>query len=141
MALCGFGGYQKIAQTLARAGWKLSKRTVARILKEPPHSLPPIKDTIPATKSLRARYPNPIWMADVTDIASFFGLFRFHVAVILDVFSRFPLAASVFFSKPCGTAMSLPEETTFQWLLSSRSLGAVRCNARLDGASLSVRWP
>ena len=34
MALAGFGGYESIAQTLARAGWKLSKRTVARILKE-----------------------------------------------------------------------------------------------------------
>lgn len=41
MALMGFGGNQRIAQTLARAGWKLSSETVRRVRKEPPHRLPP----------------------------------------------------------------------------------------------------
>ena len=42
MELAGFGGNDLIARTLARAGWKLSARTVGRIRKEqrPPPLLP-----------------------------------------------------------------------------------------------------
>ncbi len=36
MRSAGFGGCEKIAQTLARVGWKLSKRSVGRMLKEKP---------------------------------------------------------------------------------------------------------
>jgi transposase InsO family protein len=45
-------------------------------------------------------------MADVTEIPSRFRIFRFHLAVILDVFSRMPLAWKVFFFKPSSRAMA-----------------------------------
>ena len=36
MGVAGFGGHDVIARTLARAGWKLSKRTVGRVRREKP---------------------------------------------------------------------------------------------------------
>jgi hypothetical protein len=38
MHSAGFGGCQQIAQTLGRAGWKITKRSVGRFLKEKPPS-------------------------------------------------------------------------------------------------------
>ena len=40
MRSAGFGGCQQIAQTLGRAGWKLSKRSVGRMFKEKPPQTP-----------------------------------------------------------------------------------------------------
>jgi putative transposase len=105
MAACGFGGNERIAQTLARAGWKLASETVRRIRKEraatPPEGLMP-----KPTRSVTARYPNQVAMADLTEIPSLFRLFSFKLAVILDVFSRFPLAAGVFSCEPSGSEMA-----------------------------------
>ena len=39
-------------------------------------------------------------MTDLTDVPGLFGLFRFKIAVILDVFSRMPLFFSVFTKEP-----------------------------------------
>ncbi len=39
-------------------------------------------------------------MADLTEVPGLFGLFRFKLAVILDVFSRMPLSFSVFTKEP-----------------------------------------
>ncbi len=101
MAWLGFGGNKLIAQTLARVGWKISTETVRRIRKEPP---PTNSETteVEARKprSVKASYPGHVWMADLTDVPGFFGLFRFKLAVILDVFSRMPLAFSVFTKEP-----------------------------------------
>jgi transposase InsO family protein/DNA-binding transcriptional regulator YiaG len=100
MALLGFGGSKTIAQTLARAGWRLSERTVSRIVRE--KSTPP---PIPAAEStqigaVRAPFPMHTILMDLTEIPSLFGLFRFKLAVVLDAFSRMPLAAQVFPSEP-----------------------------------------
>ena len=94
----GFGGNVKIAQVLACAGYKLSARTVGRIRKEasPPTPIP----TSSRRNVLRARRPNHIFMADVTQIPGRFRLFHFHIALVLDVFSRMPLAWKVFYFKP-----------------------------------------
>jgi putative transposase len=45
-------------------------------------------------------------MADVTEIPSRFRLFDFHLAVVLDVFSRMPLAWEIFYFKPTARQMA-----------------------------------
>ncbi len=107
MALADFGGHERIAQSLARAGWRLSKRPVGRILKEkPPEN--PVTDTTTQKKprALAAKYPNHIFMLDITEIPSFFGIFTFKLAVVLDVFSRMPIIARVFAKEPTAHEMA-----------------------------------
>ncbi len=100
MELAGFGGNDLIARTLARAGWKLSSRTVGRIRREarPVPRLPPLAPTI--RRAVRARNPNHVWMVDLTDVRGLFGLKTFKIAVVFDVFSRMPLSARVFSRNP-----------------------------------------
>jgi transposase InsO family protein len=96
MELAGFGGNDLIARTLARAGWKLSARTVGRIRKErwPAPRLPEAASTVP--RAVRAKRPNHVWMVDLTDVKGLFALVTFKVAVVFDAFSRMPLSARVF---------------------------------------------
>lgn len=98
MALAGFPGDRSIAQTLAREGWKIARRTVGRIRKESP-----VTPTAPERKgcrAVRARYPNHVWMADLTEVPSLFRIFSFKLAVVFDAFSRLPLTFRVFASEP-----------------------------------------
>ena len=96
MELAGFGGNDLIARTLARAGWKLSARTVGRIRKErwPVPQVPEAASTVP--RAVRAKRPNHVWMVDLTDVKGLFGIVTFKVAVVFDAFSRMPLSATVF---------------------------------------------
>ena len=96
MELVGFGGNDLIARTLARAGWKLSARTVGRIRKErwPLPCAPEAASRVP--RAVRAKRPNHVWMVDLTDVKGLFGLVTFKVAVVFDAFSRMPLSARVF---------------------------------------------
>jgi hypothetical protein len=45
-------------------------------------------------------------MADITEILSLFRLFSFKLAVVFDVFSRFPLTARVFPREPSGSEIA-----------------------------------
>ena len=96
MELAGFGGNDLIARTLARAGWKLSSRTVGRIRSErwSAPRLPEAASTVP--RAVRAKRPNHVWMVDLTDVKGLFGLVTFKVAVVFDAFSRMPLSVTVF---------------------------------------------
>ena len=105
MSSAGFAGCRQIAQTLARAGWRISKRSVGRIVKEKLHKTPIPPRAGNSARALRARYTNHIWMADVTTIPSLFRLFSFKLVVVLDVFSRMPLAAKVFWKEPSARQM------------------------------------
>jgi len=105
MRVSGFGGCRQIAQTLGRAGWKISKRSVGRIMKEKPPKSPIPRRTADSARALRARRPHHIWMADITTIPSLFRLFSFKLVVVLDVFSRMPLAAKVFWKEPSARQM------------------------------------
>ena len=100
MAASGFGGNQRIAKTLARAGWTLSPESIRRIRKEKPFAPPETTDRRCSERPLRARHPNHIWMLDITEIPSWFRIFTFKLALVLDVFSRFPLAWRVFWLEP-----------------------------------------
>jgi len=96
MELAGFGGNDLIARTLARAGWKLSARTVGRIRKGrwPAPRPPEAASTVP--RAVRAKRPNHLWMVDLTDVEGLFGLVTFKVAVVFDAFSRMALSVRVF---------------------------------------------
>jgi transposase InsO family protein len=96
MELAGFGGNDLIARTLARAGWKLSARTVGRIRQErwPSPRVPEAASTVP--RAVRAKRPNHVWMVDLTDVKGLFGVVTFKVAVVFDAFSRMPLSIRVF---------------------------------------------
>ena len=96
MELAGFGGNDLIARTLARAGWKLSARTVGRIRKErwPVPRVPEAAPTVP--RAVRAKHPNHVWMVDLTDVKGLFGFVTFKVAVVFDAFSRMALSVRVF---------------------------------------------
>jgi transposase InsO family protein len=106
MELAGFGGNDLIARTLARAGWKLSPRTVGRIRKGrwPVPRVPEAASTIP--RAVRARRPNHIWMVDLTDVKGLFGLVTFKVAVVFDAFSRMPLSIRVFSKEPSAVEIA-----------------------------------
>ena len=84
MELAGFGGNDLIAWTLARAGWKLSARTVGRIRKErwPVPQMPEKASMVP--RAVRAKRPNHVWMVDLTDVKGLFGIVTFKVAVVFD---------------------------------------------------------
>jgi len=105
MGLAGFPGDRSVAQTLARAGWRLSRRTVQRIRAEkPPRPLGP--EPAMDGRAVGARDPHHVWMVDITEIPGLLRLFTFKLAVVLDVFSRIPLAARVFLREPSGDDMA-----------------------------------
>jgi transposase InsO family protein len=109
MALVGFGGQGKIARVLARAGWRLSKRTVGRILDEKPLAPPP--EASPAesrnlSRPIQAKRANDVILLDITTIQGLFGLFRFHMAVVFDVFARMPLVWKTFWIEPSSRMLA-----------------------------------
>jgi transposase InsO family protein/DNA-binding transcriptional regulator YiaG len=101
LTLAGLPGDRSVALHLARAGWTLSRRTVQRIRREKPRRLPPATQAPPA-RAVRARFPNHVWMIDITEIPGFLRLFSFKLAVVFDAFSRAPLSARVFLREPSG---------------------------------------
>jgi len=107
MSRVGFGGNLKIAQTLARAGVKISKETVRRYrrkARKPGGPAPEVTKLV--GRILRAKRPGHIWMLDLTDIRGLFGLFKFKLAVVIDVFSRMPLMGQIFMSDPSANQMA-----------------------------------
>ncbi len=102
------GGSKRIAQMLVRAGKSIGTETVRRYRKRRP--LPaPAPDPEPELRkalALRAKEPNHIWMTDITNIPSFFKLWIFKLVVVLDVYSRYPLAFRVFSKEPASDEIS-----------------------------------
>ncbi|MDL1950166.1 hypothetical protein FBQ97_10180 [Acidobacteria bacterium ACD] len=102
----GLGGAGRVAHEMARFGWRVSKRTVARYRSETPAARPspPLVPTGPIPRQgaapVRASRPLEKVVVDVTVVRSLFGLVSFRLALVLDVFSRFPLAFRLFRSEP-----------------------------------------
>jgi len=103
MDAVGFGGKEKLARTLARANWRISDRAVGTIRREKPVAPPPV-DPSSTLRCVQARYPNHVWMMDVTEIPSLFRIGSFKLVVVLDVFARMPLAGRVFLFEPTAHA-------------------------------------
>ncbi len=122
MAMAGFGGSLRIAQTLALEGIALSRSTVRRWTMETaparetsvagrPASLTRVskEEAEPAKvveRAVRAKRPNHVLMVDVTLIKALAGFLSFRLAVVIDVFSRFPLAWRLFDSEPSAEEMT-----------------------------------
>jgi len=105
MARLGFGGEDMIARVLARAGWRVSARSVARYRRErslPPPAPEPLKRR---TTPVIARFVHHTWMMDVTIVRQLLGA-DLHVAAVFDAFSRLPLALTVFDRKPGAADMA-----------------------------------
>ena len=118
LSVHGFGGAERIARVIARHGFKISARTVARIRKEStippiaPHTAPPERvgpRAVPPPPerevAVRARSPLDKVLIDITQVRALFGLLTFRLAVVLDLFSRFPLAFAVFRTEPTALEM------------------------------------
>lgn len=102
MKRLGFGSDDLIALTLVRAGWKISVRTVGRILREPLRPAPALDTPEPPDKPQRpvkAHFVNHVWMADLSEVRAFLGG-TFYMAALFDAFSRVPLAFQTFDHKP-----------------------------------------
>lgn len=96
----GIGGKKKVAETLLRLGWKADPRTVGRIFKEPRDPTPQPPQPKPRETTVRGDYPNHLVLVDITRIPLLFPFLYLHIAVVLDAFSRLPLAASLRFLEP-----------------------------------------
>jgi transposase InsO family protein len=126
MAMAGFGGSLRIAQTLALEGIRLSRSTVrrwtratcpggersnaagapARTAPALAASGPPGEVPAPVERAVRARRPNHVLMVDVSLVKALMGFAHFRLAVVIDVFSRFPLAWRIFDTEPSAEEMS-----------------------------------
>jgi transposase InsO family protein len=112
MGLLGFGGNLKIAECLANAAIRLSRRTVGRYRKQrrvpPPEGVPaPTTPRKPDRQlAVTARFVGHVWMMDLTTVPRLFGFRRFFVATVFDVFSRMPLAVETFSSQPSAARVT-----------------------------------
>ena len=104
MALHRFGGSGQIARTLWRAGERVSRRTVQRVRKEKILTPPP-QTGHEGGMVVTAKAPRHVTLLDITDLPLPFGLAPFKLAVVLDVFSRFPLAFQVYVQEPTAAAI------------------------------------
>jgi transposase InsO family protein len=95
MVALGFGGQDLVARILARAGWKVSARSVGRYRRErlsPPPSPAPAQPK--STRPVVARFVHHVWMMDVSVVHQFLGP-DLLMAAVFDAFSRAPLALEV----------------------------------------------
>lgn len=106
IAALDFENGETAALVLARAGWKVSARSVGRIAKgsRPKPTRPPSRDHR-ATHPVIARFVHHVWMVDVTEVQASLGG-TLHVAGVFDAFSRVPLVLQTFERKPGASAMA-----------------------------------
>jgi transposase InsO family protein len=76
------------------------------VIESSPRTPEPSPDAKTTERVLKAKSPNHIWMMDITHIPAPFSLFTFKLIVLIDVFSRFPLAAKLFFKEPSAAEVS-----------------------------------
>ena len=108
MARFGFGGQDLVARVLARAGWRVSARSVGRYRKQrlvPPDPTPGGEPPTRPARPVIARFVHHVWMLDVSQVQQFLGPDLF-MAAVFDAFSRAPLALQVFDAKPGAKDMA-----------------------------------
>jgi transposase InsO family protein len=108
MTRMGFGGIDLCSRVLARAGWRVSARSIGRYRREratPPSTPTPEPTSSRPTKPVVARFVHHVWMMDVTEVKQFLGP-TLYMAAVFDAFSRVPLALRVFDSKPAALDMA-----------------------------------
>ena len=101
-------GTRTIARHLLRAGIKLSRSTVQRVLREAQPEKPPRKPRpamenpagVQPDRLLKPKRANQVWHGDITQIRVLW--FTFFIAAILDGFSRKILSLKVYAKTPCA---------------------------------------
>jgi len=103
----GFGGKKLISRILARAGWKVSSRSVGRYRKGPAHPNPTPEDPAPRrpTRPVFTRFVHHTWMMDITQIRQFLGP-TLYLAAVFEAHSRVPLILRVFQAMPGAQDMA-----------------------------------
>lgn len=67
-------------------------------------------------RPIRARHPNHYWTVDLTELRSLHGVYRPHLAIVLDLYSRFPLAWGLWPARPHSADLAaLTEKTLEAW--------------------------
>jgi len=99
----GLLGARSIAQHLSRAALRISATTVRRIRKEaaPRDAAADGMRKPHVDRPIRARIPRHIYMLDLTSVGGWLRVFDLKkIALVLDSYSRFPVAARVFRKEP-----------------------------------------
>lgn len=121
MVRLGLGGDDMIARILARAGWRVSARSVGRYRRQ--RRLPQPHGPAPEPKVPRrpvvARFVNHVWMMDISEVKQLLGR-PLHLAAVFDAFSRVTLALQVFHVRPSAADM------VRLWRRAARAFGAPR---------------
>ncbi len=107
LARLGFGGQDLCARLLARAGWRVSARSIGRYRWERPQPPAPTPGpaTAPHARPIRTRFVHHVWMMDLSEVNQFLGP-TLHIAAVFDAFSRAPLALEVFDQRPTASDMA-----------------------------------
>jgi transposase InsO family protein len=101
----GYAGQDLVARVLARAGWRVSARSVGRYRRERPLPLPTLPAPTRTARPVVARFVNHVWMMDVSVVKQFLGP-SLHVAAAFDAFSRLPLLVQQLEARPIAPDMA-----------------------------------
>jgi len=107
MTRLGLGGQDMASRILARAGWRVSARSVGRYRKEQALSLPTPDGDGPRhpLNPVRTRFVHHTWMMDVSQVRCFLGP-NLYMAAVFDAHSRAPLMLRVFEAMPGALQMA-----------------------------------
>jgi hypothetical protein len=107
MTRLGLGGQDMASRILARAGWRVSARSVGRYRKERTLPLPTPDNDGPGRplNPVHTRFVHHTWMMDVSQVRCFLGPDVF-MAAVFDAHSRVPLMLRVFEAVPGAHQMA-----------------------------------
>jgi transposase InsO family protein len=105
MARLGCGGQDLCARVLARAGWRVSARSIGRYRKARTVTLTPPSLPTKTSRPLITNFVHHVWMMDVSLVQQFLGP-DLYMAAVFDAFSRSPLALKVFDTRPRADDMA-----------------------------------
>lgn len=105
MARLGFGGQDMVARVLARAGWKVSARSVARYRRTRLGPAAPPDEPARPSNPVVTRFVHHAWMLDVTRVKRLLGPDVF-VAAVFEAHARVPLALRFFDAMPGARDMA-----------------------------------
>jgi transposase InsO family protein len=101
----GFGSDDLLALTLVRAGWKISARSVGRIVREKLLPEPAPAEPTRPRRPVKASFVGHVWMADTSEVRAFLGG-TFHMAALFDAFSRVPLLLGTYDHRPTSRELA-----------------------------------